>query len=125
MGEGAGAFSRRYSISDAATGSALVETEHEPWPLGRPAVDERVDAKRPMRADEARLEALDERKVGPPHQRTIGKHPEVFRRVKGIRVHGCDIEESPIVRKPQAVRGRHYEPAIVAGTGRKLWPACR
>jgi hypothetical protein len=58
-----------------------------------------------MRADEARLEALDELKVGPPHQRAIGKHPEVFRRVQRIRVHGCDIEESAIVRKPHAVRG--------------------
>lgn len=90
----------------------MVETEHEPRPLGRPAVDERVDAERPMRADEARLEALDERKVGPPHQRAIGKHPEVFRRVQGIRVHGCDIEESAIVRKPQAVRATGHGPAI-------------
>src|SRR5262249_41229570 len=79
---------RGHAIGDAATGSAAVEAEHETRPLRRPAVDEGINAERPMRANEPRLDPLRKRKVRPPHQRAIGKHPEVFGRVRGIRIHG-------------------------------------
>ena len=88
IGDGVAAVSRAHAIGDAATGSTAVEAEHETRPLRRPAVDEGIDAERPMRTDEPRLDALDKRKVGPPHQRAICEHPEVFGRVGGIRIHG-------------------------------------
>jgi hypothetical protein len=87
VGDGAAAVLDRHAVGDAAAGAALVEAEHQTRPLGRAAVNEGIDAERPMRADEPRFEALDERKVGPPHQRTIGEHPEIFVGMRGIRVH--------------------------------------
>ena len=88
IGDGGAAVGRGHAISDAATGSTAVEAEHETRPLRRPAVDEGINAERPMRANEPRLDALGKRKVGPPHQRAICEHPEVVGRVGGIRIHG-------------------------------------
>ena len=101
IGDGVATLLRRHAIGDAAAGPAAVEAEHQTRPLGRPAMDEGIDAKRPMRAHEPRLDPLGERKIRPPHQRTVGEHPEVFGRVRGIRVHGCDIEEYGASRKPE------------------------
>src|SRR5262249_49971912 len=82
-----------HPVSNAATGSTPVETKHQARPLGCSAVDEGIDAQGAMSADEARLDPLDESKLRSPHQRAIGKHPQVLRRVKSIRFHGCDIKE--------------------------------
>ena len=77
----------------------MVETEHQTRALGRSTMDEGIDAKCPMRAQEPRLDPLREGKIRPPHQRTVGEHPEVFSSVRGIRIHGCDIEEYGSPRK--------------------------
>src|SRR5258706_3098874 len=42
---------------------------------------------------------MDDRNLGPLHQRAIGKHPQVLRRVKSMRAHGCDIKELAAARK--------------------------
>ena len=70
-------------------------------------MDEGIDAQRSMRADEPRLDPLDETETPAATSASHRQHPEVFRRVQRIRVHGCDIEESAIRRKPQAVRTGH------------------
>jgi hypothetical protein len=93
IGDGVAALLCRYTIGDAATGPAMIEPEHQTWPLGRPAMDKGVDAKRPVRAEESGLDPLNEGKIRPPHQRTVSEHPEVFGSVCGIRIHTCDIEE--------------------------------
>ena len=93
-------FFRSHTISDAATGPTAVEAEHQTRPLGRPAMDEGIDAKGPMRAKEPGLDPLHEGKIRPPHQRAVGEHPEIFGSVRGIRIHGCDIEEYAASRKP-------------------------
>src|SRR5204863_8653123 len=51
------------------------------------AVHERIDAKRAMGADEPRLDALDEGKVWPPHQRAIAEHPKIAGGRISDRVH--------------------------------------
>src|SRR5262249_38996662 len=58
-------------------GPATVEAEHQPGPLGRAAMVERIDAERPVGADQPRLDALEMREARPPDQRAIGEHPEV------------------------------------------------
>jgi hypothetical protein len=63
-------------------------------------MDERIDAKGPMAPKETGLDPLHEGKIGPPHQRAVGEHPEIFGSVRGIRIHGCDIEEYAASRKP-------------------------
>src|SRR5262245_43888585 len=68
--------SRRHPEGDAAAGAAAVETEHEPGPLGRAPMHERIDAQRAMGADQLGIEALQEFEAGPPHQRAIAEDPE-------------------------------------------------
>ena len=63
--------------SDAAAHAAAIETEHETRPLRRAAMNERIDAKRPMQADEPRRHALEKVETGTPHQRTVAEHPKV------------------------------------------------
>src|SRR3981081_1131024 len=63
IGDGVAALLCRHTVGDAATGSALGEPEHQTRPLGRPAMDEGVDAERPMCAKEPGLDALHEGKV--------------------------------------------------------------
>ena len=82
-----GALARGDAICNAAAGSAVVEAEHQAGPFGCAAMDEGKDAERPVRSEQARLRPIDEREVWPPHQRTVGKHPEVFTRMLGIKGH--------------------------------------
>src|SRR5262249_32144974 len=111
--DGAGTLGCAHTISDAATGPALIEAEQETGPLGRPAVHEGKNTERARRADEPRLDPLDERKVRPPHQRTISKYPELFGRVQEIRIHGCDIKQSGVARKSEPCGGT-MKPVITA-----------
>ena len=108
IGDGVVPFFRSHTISDAATGPTAVEAEHQTRPLGRPAMDEGIDAKGPMRAKEPRLDPLHEGKIRPPHQRAVGEHPEIFGSVRGIRIHGCDIEE--YAASAQAGYTSRYQP---------------
>jgi hypothetical protein len=50
-------------------------------------VDEGIDAQRPVRPEEPSLDPFNKWKIGPPHQRAIGEHPEIFIGVSGIGVH--------------------------------------
>ena len=75
ISDGARALGRGHAIGDAATGPAVIEAEHQARPLRRPAVDEGIDAERPMRPNEPRFDAIDKGKVGPPHQRSVGENP--------------------------------------------------
>src|SRR4029078_5870233 len=101
------------TIDDAAPGPTAVKPEHQTRPLGRPAMDEGIDTKGPMRAKEPGLDPLHEGKIRTPHQRTVGEHPEIFGRMLGIRIHGCDIEEYAASRKPL------IPPGISLGARRK------
>src|SRR4051794_37616959 len=109
IGNGVAPFFRSHAISDAATGPTAVEAEHQTRPLGRPAMDEGIDAKGPMRAKEPGLDPLHEGKIRPPHQRTIGEHPKIFGSMRGTRIHGCDIEEYAASRKPVLPSGSGLE----------------
>ncbi len=88
IGDGPSAFGCGHTVSDAATGPTPVKTKHQARPLRCSAVDKGINAEGSMSADEPRLDTFDEPKLRPPHQRAIGKHPQVLRRVKSIRVHG-------------------------------------
>ncbi len=50
----------RDAIGDAAAGAAEIEAEHEPGPLRRAAMIERIDAQRPMHTDDIGRQALDD-----------------------------------------------------------------
>src|SRR3954447_10145673 len=78
VSDGLRALDSAHVVSDAAASAAVIKAEHEPWPLGRAAVYERIDAQRAVRADEACLPAFQERETRPPHERAIGKHPQIL-----------------------------------------------
>ena len=50
-------------------------------------MDERIDAKRPVGADEPRLDPFNKVEARPPDQRAIAEHPEVFSAMFGIPLH--------------------------------------
>ncbi|MDA9455816.1 hypothetical protein XI00_16525 [Bradyrhizobium sp. CCBAU 21359] len=64
---------------DAAAGAAAVEPEHQARLLRRAAMDEGIDAERPVLADQPRRDALLEVEARSPHQRAVAEHPEVAR----------------------------------------------
>src|SRR5258708_17865360 len=110
---GVGALGCGHRVSEAATVSTAIEPQQEPGPLGCSTVDEGINAQRSMSADEPRLDPLDEPKLRPPHQRAIGKHPQVLRRVKSIRVHGCDIKELAAARKSAQLANGTRHPRVM------------
>ena len=63
------------------------KAEHQTRTLGRPAMVERIDAERPVGADQACFDPLQKLKARPPHQRAIAENPKVFVGVIGRRVH--------------------------------------
>ena len=63
---------------DAAAHAAAVEPQHQAGPLRRAAMDERIDAQRPVQADQPRRHAFDEVEARTPHQRAVAEDPEVF-----------------------------------------------
>ena len=97
---GDGLFARRGGDpkGDAAAHAAAVEPEHQARPLRRAAMDERIDAQRPVQADEPRRHAFDEVEAGTPHQRAIAEDPEVF----GVMPVGQFLHRlwSPTARAP-------------------------
>jgi hypothetical protein len=64
---------------DTAAHSAPVETQHQSGPLGRAAMDKRIDTQRPVQTDEPSRYTLDKFEARIPHQRAIAENPEVFR----------------------------------------------
>ena len=98
IGDGLRPVGGRHPERDALAGAAAVETEHEAGPLGRAAVNERIDAQRPVGAGQAGLDALAEIEAGPPHQRAIAEHPKVFGRHVRDRVpwrQGDPVQDLP------------------------------
>lgn len=95
-------------IGDAAAVSSAVKTEHQSRLCRRPAMHKRIDAKRTMRADQARISPFEKIEPGPPHQRPIGEDPQVLVALIGaclhrnggqsaadVRVTGCQFPCNP------------------------------
>jgi len=60
IGNGVRALCGAHSVRDAAAGAAAVEPKHEPGPLRRPAMHERIDAQRPVCANQPGLDPFQE-----------------------------------------------------------------
>src|SRR5271166_3281757 len=87
ISNGIGALGNAHPVGDTPAGTASIQSENESRPLRSPAVDEGIYAQRPVRPDQPSLYPFDKWKIGPPHQRAIAKHPEIFVGVAGIGVH--------------------------------------
>ena len=101
-------LARCYAIGNAAAVSSTVKTEHQSRLCRRPAMHKRIDAKRTMRADQARISPFEKIEPGPPHQRPIGEDPQVLVALIGaclhrnggqsaadVRVTGCQFPCNP------------------------------
>ena len=66
--DGGGAFCRRHPVGDAAAGAAAVQPQHEAGFFRRPAMDEGVDAQRPVQPDEPRRDTFEIGEARLPHQ---------------------------------------------------------
>ena len=101
-------LARCYAIGNAAAVSSAVKTEHQSRLCRRPAMHKRIDAKRTMRADQARISPFEKIEPGPPHQRPIGEDPQVLVALIGaclhrnggqsaadVRVTGCQFPCNP------------------------------
>ena len=75
--DGLGAFARRHPVGDAAAIAAAVKAEHQAGLFRRAAMDEGIDAKGAVGADQSRIAALEEFEIRPPHQRAIAENPEI------------------------------------------------
>jgi hypothetical protein len=71
-------LARCYPIGNAAAVSSAVKTEHQSRLCRRPAMHKRIDAKRAMRSDQARISSFEKIEPGPPHQRPVGEDPQVI-----------------------------------------------
>lgn len=69
---------RCYPIGNAAAVSTAVKTEHQSRLCRRSAMHKRIDAKRTMRSDQARISPFEKIEPGPPHQRPVGEDPQVI-----------------------------------------------
>src|SRR4029078_11404901 len=58
-------------IGNAAAVSSAVKTEHQSRLCRRPAMHKRIDAKRTMRADQARISPFEKIQPGQPHQQPV------------------------------------------------------
>ena len=101
-------LARGNPIGNAAAVSSAVKTEHQSRLCRRPAMHKRIDAKRTMRADQARISPFEKIEPGPPHQRPIGEDPQVLVALIGaclhrnggqsaadVRVTGCQFPCNP------------------------------
>ena len=106
--DGLGPLARCNPIGNAAAVSSAVKTEHQSRLCRRPAMHKRIDAKRTMRADQARISPFEKIEPGPPHQRPIGEDPQVLVALIGaclhrnggqsaadVRVTGCQFPCNP------------------------------
>src|SRR5262249_13022464 len=82
-----GAPGRRHPVGDAAAHAAVIETENEPRPLRRAAVDEGIDAERAVGADQAGGNTFQVLETRPPDERAIGEHPKIFLGVIEAWIH--------------------------------------
>ncbi len=82
-----GAHAGRHAVGNAAAIAAAVEAEHQSGFFRRAAVHEGVDTERAVGADQAGGAAIEIGKVGPPHQRAIGKNPQVVTGLVGCWFH--------------------------------------
>ena len=76
--DGLGPLARCNPIGNAAAVSSAVKTEHQSRLCRRPAMHKRIDAKRAVRPDQARISPFDKIEPGPPHQRPVGENPQVI-----------------------------------------------
>ena len=76
--DGGAALCGRHPVGDAAAIAAAVEAEHQAGAFRGTAMDEGIDAKRPVGADQAGVAALEVFEAGPPHQRAVGENPQVL-----------------------------------------------
>src|SRR6202158_1225445 len=76
--EGGLAARRRHPVGDAAATAAAVEAEHEAGLFRRAAMDEGVDAQRPMQTDDPGRDAVQVLETRPPHQGAVPEHPKIF-----------------------------------------------
>ena len=65
-------------IGNAAAVSSAVKTEHQSRLCRRPAMHKRIDAKRAVCPDQARISPFEKIEPGPPHQRPVGENPQVI-----------------------------------------------
>ena len=65
-------------IGNTAAVSSAVKTEHQSRLCRRPAMHKRIDAKRTMRSDQARVSPFEKIEPRPPHQRPVGEDPQVI-----------------------------------------------
>src|ERR1700733_4211305 len=72
---------------DPWTGPAAIQPQHEPRLLRRATIDVRKDAQASTPAAQQRLVAPCIGESGPPHQRTVPKHPKAAMRIGGGPVH--------------------------------------
>jgi hypothetical protein len=68
----------RDPVGDAAAAAATIEAEDEAGLFRSAAMDERIDAKRPMQAGNARRNALKILEARPPHQRAVAEYPKIL-----------------------------------------------
>src|SRR5262249_47029512 len=85
-------------ICDTSTISSAIEAEYQPGLLRRSPVDERINAKRTMRAHQASVSPFQKSEARPPHQRPIGEDPEVLVALPGACVHRGGSETTVIRR---------------------------
>ena len=90
----------RNAERDAPAGASAVEAENQPRLLRRSAMVERIDAERPVLADQPRRDLLGKIESRPPHQRTVAKHPEV-----GVGMTGTRFELSLRIHLAHAQSG--------------------
>jgi len=104
IGDGLGPRRRGDAERNAAAHAAAIEAQNEARPLRGAAMDERIDAKRPVQADQPRRYPLEDVETGPPHQRAIAEDPKV----PGLRRLDCvhhPVDSRPQFRSPNRMTG--------------------
>lgn len=110
---------RCYAIGNAAAVSSAVKTEHQSRLCRRPAMHKRIDAKRTMRSDQARVSPFEKIEPGPPHQRPVGEDPQVIVALIEACIHRGGGQPAADVR----VTGRRFPCNLqVAGAERPYSP---
>src|SRR6202521_2102917 len=96
--EGGFAARRRPPVGDAAAAAAAIEAEHESGLFGRAAMDEGVDAQRPMQTDDPGRDAFQVLETRPPHQRAVTEHPKIFVGVGLRKMHELAVGARALTR---------------------------
>ncbi len=104
IGDGLGALGGGDAIGDAAAHAAAIEPEHQAGPLRRTAMDEGIDAKRPVQANQPGRNPLDMGKSRTPHQRAIAEYPKIPGFALGSRMHCASMLTKALFRSPNRMR---------------------